>query len=370
MKKIGIFDIQFSEQERKKFYSYCDQIFDEAYLTNHTFVEKFESEFSKFSKLPQSILVPSGTAALELALRTIGVNGKKVILPTNTFIATAIAIQNAGGEPLILDIEKDYFGLCPEQLKYEISSEDIGAVIVVHIGGHISPHIKEIVEICKNKNIPLIEDCAHAHGASLEGTPAGGFGIAGCFSHFLTKIMTTGEGGSLVTNDETFYQKAHSLRRFGYDPTNSLVHTTPGGNNFKVSEFQAALGLIELERITSRIEKRRMLANRYSENLKGSDWNVLSDPENGFGSYYKCTILPPENVNRKTIEEALDSADIPLTGGVYYYPLHEQPVLKELTKNRKFPVSDDFCSKHICPPCYPEISIEDVDEICKVLVSL
>jgi len=369
MKKIGVFDIRFSEEEKKKFYSYCDQIFEEAYLTNHTFVKKFEEEFSKFSKISSSLLVPSGTAALELALKTINVKGKKVILPTNTFIATAVAVLNAGATPIILDIEDEYFGLSPLQLRNNIEDE-VAAVIAVHIGGHISPRINEITTICEENNIPLIEDCAHAHGASLDGAPAGSFGIAGCFSHFLTKIMTTGEGGSLVSNDADFFQKATSLRRFGHKLENPLIHELPGGGNFKVSEFQAALGIVELERIQTRINKRRELASAYEKNLKGNRWRVVTDSNNSKGSYYKQIIIPPKNISRRDIENALEKVQIPLTGGVYYYPLHEQPVMREFVQGQTFPKADEFCSRHICPPCYPELALKDIDLICETLKKL
>ncbi len=366
MSKIGIFDIQFSEEERKKFYSFCDQIFEEAYLTNHTFVKRFESEFAKFSKIDSTLLVPSGTSALELALKTIDVKGKKVILPTNTFIATAVAVLNAGAEPIILDIEDEYYGLSPIQLKNNIE-EEVAAVITVHVGGHISPRIHEIVKICEENQIPLIEDCAHAHGSQLGGLPAGSFGIAGCFSHFLTKVMTTGEGGSLVTKNSDFFKKANSLRRFGFDPDNPLIHNTPGGGNYKVSEFQAALGVIELERIESRINKRRELALRYKENLKGTEWKTISDSIDTKGSFYKQIILPPESLSRKKIEAELSKAQIPLTGGVYNHPLHTQPIMKEYVVGQSFPKADDFCSRHICPPCYPELETSKIDLICEVL---
>ena len=369
MDSIGIFDIKFSTEEKEKFYKYCDQIFEEAYFTNHTFSNKFEGEFSKFAGTKHSLAVPSGTAALELALRTVGVKGKKVILPTNTFIATAIAVLNAGGTPVILDVEKDYFGLCPKALS-DADLSEVAAVITVHIGGHISPHIKEICKLCDEKNIPLIEDSAHAHGAELDGTKAGHFGIAGCFSHFLTKVMTTGEGGSLVTNDQKFYDLAFSLKRFGFDPENSILHVNEGGTNFKFTEMQAALGLIELERINERIQKRRAIAKIYHENLDSNKWNVLSDNKGGSGSYYKQIVLPKSGLTRDSIETKLKKLEIPLTGGVYNTPLHLQPIMKSYVVDENFPVADKFCQDHICPPCYPELSTEQVNHICESLNKL
>ena len=369
MNKLGPFDIKFSKEFRKEFYQSCEQIFDEGYLTNHHFVTKFEKEFSKFSKAPFSLMTSSGTSALEIALRTIGVRGKKVIIPSCTFIATALAVINAGGEPVILDIEDEYFSLAPKGLKENINA-DVAAVITVHIGGHISPRILDIVDICKEAGLPLVEDCAHAHGASFQGKTAGTFGLVGCFSHFLTKVMTTGEGGSIVFNNQKDYEKAKSIRQFGMDPENPLLHIQEGINS-KVTEFQGALGLIELKRITSRIEKRRVLAGRYSQNLKSSRWKVIADNDEMNSSYYKQIVVPLFKINRSDIVSALAEENINLTGGVYYYPLHNQPSLKKFVgKGMDFSIVDEFAKNHICPPCYPELTEKDIDRTCNVLLKL
>lgn len=369
MKKIGIFDIQFSIEERAEFYKYCETIFDEGYLTNHSFNHIFNKTFSEFCGSAHALLTPSGTSALELALRVINIKNKKVLLPVNTFIATAVAVINAGGIPVFLDIEDDYYGLCPVAVKKSLSSE-IGAVITVHIGGHISPRIKEIKALCESSNISLIEDSAHAHGASLDGIRSGNFGRFGCFSHFLTKIMTTGEGGSLIMNDKNDFERAVSLHRFGFDPKNSILHTEAGGSNFKVSEFQAALGVVELGRIDKRIEKRRLIASLYKERLAGTNWKVQSDSKGSIGSYYKQILLPPSGVSRETVEQHLLKNEIPLTGEVYRIPLNKQPAMKFFAGEESFPISDQFCENHICPPCYPELEVEQIDFICSKLREL
>jgi dTDP-4-amino-4,6-dideoxygalactose transaminase len=369
MKKIGPFTIAFTEEQKQQFYKYCDQIFDEAYLTNHSLVHLFEERFASFSGASSSILVNSGTAALELALKALDVKGKKVILPTNTFIATAIAIINAGAIPLPLDIENDYFGLCPHELDKYIR-QDIGAVIAVHIGGHISPAIKKIASLCLQNNVPLIEDCAHAHGAELEGIKAGLFGKAGCFSHFLTKIMTLGEAGSVISNDRAFVDHLISLRQFGVDANDSLLHHNPGGSNFKVTEFQAALGLVELERVHERIQRRRENASRYQKNLAQTKWKAIADSPNARGSYYKQIIIPPPTIGRAQIIDSLRKINVTLSGGAYYYPLHRQSILASYVSGMTYPVADKFAHEHICPPCHPEITTGDIDLICEKLLSL
>ncbi len=365
MKKIRIFNLEYDQKFRDEFAQGCNEIFDDAYLTNHTKTKEFEKQFAHFNQSKYSIAVHSGTASLEVALRAANVSGKQVILPANTFIATACATLNAGGIPDIIDIEDKYYSISPTQLKKAIT-KNTGAVIVVHIGGHISPAIEQIVNICKENNVPLIEDCAHAHGASYKGTKCGNFGVAGCFSHFLTKIITTGEGGSIVTNSNTHLEKITSIRQFGMDPKNPITHIQQG-SNFKITEFQSLLGILELKRIDKRIAKRRLLARRYQSNLETSLWHAISDNNESTGSYYKQIIIPP--IDRASVTSYFKSKQIDLTGGVYYIPLHQQPSVKHFAK-RSYPVADRFCSNHICPPCYPEISLDEVDYICDAMRAL
>ncbi|OUR96484.1 hypothetical protein A9Q84_09040 [Halobacteriovorax marinus] len=368
MKDIGIFDLKYDEEFKQKFRNFCDEILDTAYLTNHVFVKRFENEFAKFSGSKFSLATTSGTTSLEAALRAVDVRGKEVILPTNTFIATAAAIINAGGIPKIIDVEPEYYSLCPENLKSSLTKE-VAAVITVHIAGHISPTILELQKTCLEFGIPLIEDCAHAHGAKLNGQGAGNFGAFGCFSHFTTKVMTTGEGGSLICNEQDLYEKVLSIRQFGKDESNSILHTREG-SNFKVTEFQAALGILELERINQRINKRRELALRYQENLKDSEWSCLTDNDFMLSSYYKQVIIPPTKFKRADIEKTLNEKGISLTGGVYNIPLHKQPTLKKFIQQNKYKVSDTFSKAHICPPCYPELKLKDIDRICAELIGM
>lgn len=366
-RKVRIFDLQFDEDFRREFAEGCEQIFDEAYLTDHTFVRRFEQEFATYASTPFSVMTTNCTSALEVALKALGVEGKEVLLPTNTFIATHVAILNAGGIPRPLDVEADYFSLSPEKVANHITPET-GAVITVHIGGLISPSITKLVELCEKNGVPLLEDCAHAHGASYQGTPAGSFGVAGCFSHYLTKVMTTGEGGSVVTHDEHLYDRMMSLRRFGMDPNLSISHLLPGGHNFKVTEFQGLLGLLELKRLPQRLKQRQQIAAHYQQRLAGTEWRAIGHAPDSVGSYYKQVVLPP--YRRSKVSAFFASREIALTGGVYYIPLHQQPVYKERYAHLSFPVSDAFCSTHICPPCYPELTLEDIDAVVDTMLAM
>ena len=171
----------------------------------------------------------------------------------------------------------------------------IGAVIIVHIGGLISSRIEQIVKISKSNNLPLIEDCAQAHFSSFKSKKAGSFGIAGTFSFYTTKCVTSGEGGCVVTNNKKTYEKIKRLRQFGVLKKDKDNHEL-FGSNFKLSEIQAAFLLTDLERSKQRVRKRNLIARRYQKNFKNSEWLALK-PKNGKTSYYKQIVISPVKRN-------------------------------------------------------------------------
>lgn len=363
---IPAFRISFDPEFRKEFHEFCEQILDEGFLSDHTFVRRFEQDFSRFSGIPHAVAVSNGTAAIEAALLAIGVAGKEVLLPTNTFVATASAIESAGGIPIAVDIEKDGLGPDPDALRTKISAKT-AAVIVVHAGGLISRRIREIVELCKSRGVPLIEDCAHAHGCSMDGVPAGGFGIAGCFSFFPTKVMTAGEGGMVLTRDPAFAEILKSVRRFGREGSHPHSHERRG-SNLKMTEFQAALGILDLRRSPSRLRRRAEIAGRYQEKLRGSSWIPIVPAAGVTCTHYKQIVLSSKPA--AWVEQTLAKQGVSLGGGVYHQPLHRQPYFRARFSGERFPVADWFAESHICPPCYPEMSDAEVNRICDLLLEL
>lgn len=366
-KNIRIFDLKFDKKYRKKFHIGVEKILDEGFLSNHSYVRKLEETFTIKNKSNFAIAVNSGTAAIELILRSLNVKNKKVLIANNTFIGTAIAAKNAGGKPLPIDIEKKYYSLCPDQLeKNLIKEKNVAAVVIVHIAGLVTPNIKKIIKICRKYKIPLVEDCAQAYGSSYEGTAVGNFGVAGAFSLQTTKVLTAGEGGVVVTNDKNLKNKMIKNRFYGYDEKNKLLYVTEG-SNLKMSEFVALAALCDLDRIDKRVSKRQALASRYQKNLKKSSWLTLSPSLNSNTSYYKQIILSP--IDRKKVESEFNNNSISMTGGVYYQPLNRQPILGKIN-DTKFPNSSYFADYHFCPPCYPELELNDIDYICDILKKL
>ena len=363
MKKIAIFKLKFEKKFQDKYNTLSNKVFNSKALSEGHYVKKFEKSFSKFVKSKYSIAVSNGTAALEIAFRTIDINNKEVIVPTNTFFATIIAIIKAGGKPILCDNENDSPEMNIQEIKKKITKKT-KAICVVHVGGIISNNTPNIAKICKQKKLFLIEDAAHAHGSFLnKKTYAGTIGDIGCFSFYPTKVMTTGEGGMITTNNKILYNKISSYKNFGRSKNPNLLNFL--GSNYKISEFTAILGILELERINKRINKRKALVMRYLKNLKdNSKYNVFVQKK-GRSSYYKCIIKT--KVRSKIIEKYCKKNGIQLTGKVWDIPIHKQKVFKRFIHKDKFKNAEKFSQYHICPPNYPELTFNDIDYVCSIL---
>lgn len=363
--KIPIFKLKFDFKSKLKFLRGAwDILSSDRPLGESKYVTEFESKFGNLVKSKYTMACSNGTTAIELALKAINVHGKKVLIPSNTFFATSVAVTNSGGIVELVDMENESFSLCPKDLESKLTS-DVGAVIIVHIGGIISHKISKIVELCKKMNVPLIEDAAHAHLSYRGKYRAGIIGDIGCFSFFPTKVMTTGEGGIVTTNNKNYYEKMKSLKNFGRDINDAGIIVNHEGNNFKINEFTGLLGSIECDRVESRIGRRSMLLDRYYNNLKSTKYNVIKQKGEGVCSYYKAIITTP--IDSSWLKTYCKENGVSLTGEVYKIPVHLQPLYKEQFFYVNLPNTDYYCNHHICPPLYPELTVAEVDYICDIL---
>lgn len=334
-------------------------------LGESKYVEKFENDFSNLIGSKFAVSCSNGTTALELALKSVNVKDKTVLIPANTFFATSVAVENSGGKIKLVDLDPNNFSLDYEDLKRNVNELDnIGAVIIVHVGGIISDKISNIIDLCKSKNIPLIEDSAHAHGSFLNGFTAGTLGDISCFSFFPTKVMTTGEGGIITTNNEDHYKNIKSLKNFGRDLSDSNLIVKNFGNNYKINEFIGLMGYLECDRVLSRIKKRNELIDRYVINLKNTGYKIIQQ-KSGRCSYYKCIIV--SKYDNQELKDYCKNNNITLTGEVYKIPIHQQPLYKEQFINEKFVKTDYISKHHICPPLYPELTFDEINYICDIL---
>ena len=355
------FRLEFDEEFIRNFGIQCGGILRSNSLQEGTWVRKFERDFGQFIGVQYCVATSSGTTALEVALRAVGVAGREVIVPTNTFIATAIAVERAGGILRLVDIDPETLAIDPGCLGDAVSNKT-GAVVLVHIGGVISKHVERIVEICRANEIPLVEDSAHAHGASRGEFRAGTIGAAAAFSFFPTKVMTCAEGGMVTTNDLAIAAKCRSIKDFGRGKREGAF-SYMNGLNAKMTEFQGLLGVMDIERIRKRTGQRVDLFDEYDIGLSGTSFKIDSS---SFlrDSLYKI-IVRTEKENDE-IRDFCSDRGVELAGEVYRYPLHQQPVF-EGRFGEDFPVANEFCTHHICPPLYPEMDVEDVRYVCDVL---
>ncbi len=258
-----------------------NKILKSGWLTHGKYTEKFEKEFSKFTKSKFAITVSSCTAGLHLICLAIGLKkGDEVLVPNLTHTATAHAASYTGATVKFVDINLYDGNLSAEDLIKKINSKT-KAIIVVHLTG-ISAELDKILNICKKKKIFLIEDCAHALGSKFKSKHVGNFGVAGSFSFYPTKQITTGEGGMVITNNMKIFKKIKMLKAFGIDKEikdrkiPGLYDVKGLGYNYRITDFQSAIGLEQLKRYNKELsirKKNAMLYNKYLRNIKNLKFN-------------------------------------------------------------------------------------------------
>jgi perosamine synthetase len=335
-------------------------------LTDGPHVRDLESEFAKYVKVRHGVAVASGTAALEIVLRYFQVRGLEVLVPTNTFVATPNSVLFAGGKPIFVDIREDTLCVDPEDVRRKISTRTAG-IIVVHIAGLICPQIGDLVELCEDHHMFLLEDCAHAHGGTISGRRSGSLGDAGCFSMYATKVMTTGEGGIITTNDGRLAEAACRMRSHGLD---SQRRMTMLGHNWRMSEIAAILGKYQLENLESFVCRRNEIAERYESMLAKMDGvSVFRTPRDMRHSYYKYPVRVGDDIDRERVEEILREEYGIETGNVYDPPCHLHPFYQESfgTRAGDLPAAERVLEKVMCLPIYVGMTEEDVRYIAEAV---
>ncbi|UCB56961.1 MAG: aminotransferase class I/II-fold pyridoxal phosphate-dependent enzyme [Candidatus Omnitrophota bacterium] len=316
------FTIGFEKEDKDRLFSYFDEIIQSERWSEHKFTKMFEEKWSRYNNL-ESVAFSSWAGAALSALEFFDVKGKTVLCPANTFIATSLSVIKAGGNVEFVDCNRDDLCMDVQDLKSKIDKYSPAAVFVVHIGGHIAFQIEEISRLCKDKGIVLLEDCAHAHGADWNGKKAGTWGDAGIYSFYATKTVSTGEGGMLVTRNKGLVDYARKYRNYGkfeYDVE---------GLNYRMSEFTAAIGCIQAERLDQIIDWKNAYAKKH---LDPAYPNRVKFPSGMKSGYYKYIVFDP-------IENS--------TGKVYDAPCH-----LIMGKDYELPNTEWIAGNHWCIPIY------------------
>lgn len=358
--------IDFSPEDRRWIADRIAEVLETGQLTLGKYGAAFEEKFAAGCSVKHAVAVNSGTSAIEIALRALGVEGKDVLVPANTFFATAAAVIHAGGRPVLMDTDPESLGTAPEEAQRRITRDTVG-MIVVHIGGIVSRRMPELASFAARKGIWLVEDAAHAHGCSLDGTAAGAFGNAGTFSFYPTKVMTAGEGGMIVTNDDRIAAEARIYRDQGKASFTENIHNRLG-YNWRMSEPHAIIGLRHFERLPAMIASRQRIAAIFDEGLKG--WDALAPvapPPGAVCNYYKYVALLARRTDRKTLKGRLRQIHgVSLSGEVYEQPLQDQPIFRRYA-TCPLPISEDICARQICLPVFASMTEPQARHICDAL---
>ena len=361
--------VVFPAEDRAEIAAAVAEILASGALTLGPYTKRFEAAFAAAHESPHAVAVSSGTAALNIALRAADVQGRDVVVPANTFYATAAAVLQAGGRPVFADVDVATLALNRATAEAALTP-GTAAIVHVHIGGMISPAITELAALCAERGIALIEDAAHAHGSTLDGRFAGSFGAAAAFSFYPTKVVTCGEGGMVVTSSDHVTEEAVIYRDQGKNAFTANHHVRLG-SAWRMSELHAVTGYVHLRRIGEFIARRREVAAAYDKALAALDGLVpLAEPPGSRGNVYKYIVLLPPGTDRAWFKQEMASRyQVRLSGEVYDLPLHQQPVLAEYA-GRPLPVAEDIAGRHVCLPVHSDMSDAEVDEVLTAVAAM
>ncbi|MBN1358852.1 DegT/DnrJ/EryC1/StrS family aminotransferase [Candidatus Bathyarchaeota archaeon] len=331
-------------------------------------VTQFEKKFAEFAGVKHAVAVNTGTAALHSAVVAAGVKqGDEVILPSFTFVATAEAVVMAGGEPVFADIDPETYNLFPDEIEKNVTKKT-RAIMPVDLYG-FSVDSKPISEIAAEHDLAVVEDAAQAHGATYADKPAGVFADAACWSLYASKNITTGEGGVATTDNDEIAETLRLIRTHGEKAKYSSLML---GYNYRMSEIQAAIGLVQLGKLPTFVAKRRENAKRLTKLLAGSDRLKLPmESEERKHSWYLYTVRLKNSTGneRNKIVEELQKKGI---GAVAYYvnPVHQMPYYREIFGERELPETEKAAGQVFSLPVHPGVTEAQVDYIGKTLLDL
>jgi len=345
------------EEEKK---AVCEVI-DSGMIANGAVVTEFEEKFVKYIGVSHGIATTSGTTALEVVFRALGINpGDKVLTTPFSFIASANSIIYAGAIPIFADTDPDTYNIDPIKAE-EVLKTTLGikAILVVHLFGR-SCDMEAFIALASKYNVKLIEDCAQCHGATWKGKTTGSFGDASCFSFYPTKNMTTGEGGMVLTNDDEIAQKCRLLINHGMEVR---YYHDMIGYNYRMTNIAAAIGLCQLEKLPQMNEKRKKTAFFYNQNIT-NELITLPQPIEGH-AYHQYTVRV-KNKLRDVFVGFLTENKI---GYGVFYPLTipEQKCYAQYGFETDYPNADKLKAEVASLPIHPGLTEDEVSEVVRVV---
>lgn len=342
--------------------AYVNECLDSTWISSKgRFIPEFEQNFAQYTGAKHAASVCNGTVALHLALVALGIGpGDEVIVPTLTYISSVNAIAYTGATPVFVDALEHTWQMDPDDVRRKLT-ERTRAIMVVHLYGHPCD-MEALPAIAREHGLFLVEDCAEAFGALYKGKHVGSFGDIATYSFFGNKSITTGEGGMVVTNDETLFDRSVHFKGQGLAKHRQYWHDVVG-YNYRMTNICAALGLAQLERADALLAQKREIARLYRERLAGLPVTFHDETPDVRHSFWMCSILVDDPANRDPLREALENAGIetrPL-----FYPIHTMPMYS--TKFQRHPVAENLGWRGINLPSWPGLSEEQIRYICEAI---
>ncbi len=335
------------------------------------YIEKFEQDFAKYCGMKYGVACSNGTTALHMAVSALEIGqGDEVIIPSHTIISCANAVLFTGAIPVFVDSRLSDWNIDPEKIEEKITSKT-KAIMVVHTYGHPCD-MDRIKEIARKNNLKIIEDAAESHGGEYKGKKTGSLGDISCFSFYSNKIITTGEGGMVLTNDENIVEKLRRLRNLGFKQPR-YVHDEIA-NNYRLTNVQAAIGCAQLENIDKFAEMRRRNAKLYNTYLKDVE-GITTPPElvgvkNVYWMYGILLDKDKFSLSRDEVIKKLEELGVQTR--TFFYPMHKQPVFQnsKINVSGNYPIAEKFWNECLYLPSSSHLTQEQIKEICDKLISL
>ena len=352
---------------------YLNECIDTGWISSEgPFVKQFEDQFANRVQRKYAIAVTNGTAALDVGIEALGIGpGDEVILPAFTIISCIGQIIRSGATPVLVDSDPLTWNMNLKQVEEKIT-EHTKAIMVVHIFG-LPVDVEPLLEIAKNKNIKIIEDAAEMHGQTYYEKPCGSFGDISTFSFYSNKLITTGEGGMLVTDDEQLAMDCRSLRNLCFQPKKRFVHERLGWN-YRMTNLQAALGLAQLERLDEFVQRKRSMGKKYTQGLRVLNEVQLPLEKTDYAEniYWVFGLVLDDSIGFDAEEAIKMLGEKGIGCRPFFCPMNQQPVLREMGffLNESYPVAERLYKQGFYVPSGMALTSEHINHVTKILIEV
>ncbi|MEM2001617.1 MAG: DegT/DnrJ/EryC1/StrS family aminotransferase [Thermoproteota archaeon] len=352
--------------DKQRLISLLEEALDSGFLVQGKYVAQFEQQIADYLGVKHAVAVSSGTAALHLALIALGIGpGDEVIVPAYTFPATANVVELVGARPVLVDVDLETYNIQVEQIEKALSP-NTRAIIPVHLFGN-PVNMDPIMEIAKRHNLWVVEDAAGALGSTYKGKKCGTIGHLGCFSFHPRKIITTGEGGMVVTDNDELANRIRILRNHGIQMDGSQIDFIAAGFNYRMNELEAILGIIQMREIQRIITERQRLADLYMDALRGTVDIVFQKILPNCTTVWQAFVVRFKDRDRDSIIKILQNASIESNIGTYALHILKFYSKKYGYKPLDYPNALNLCSRSLALPFYNGMVHENVMQVVDTL---